>query len=99
MNLVSHILVAFVYIIAFVFYIRSDKKCSCLYAIAASIQLVLAGLCLKNETYIICISWSTVDLLLFGYMMFSKKTIKLPSLIIVQVIFAILWCYFYVIIL
>lgn len=98
MNLVSHILVALVYVSTLVFYIRSDKKCSFLYAIAASIQLVLAGLCLNNQTYIICIAWSTVDLLLFGYMTFSKKAIKLPSLIIVQIIFAILWGYFYVII-
>ena len=54
-------------------------------------------LCLHNETYIVCIAWSTVDLLLFGYIMLSHKTIKLPSLIIVQIIFAILWGYFFVI--
>lgn len=97
MSLISHILVALLYVSAFVFYIRSKKICTFLYAIAASIQLVLTGLCLHNETYIVCIAWSTVDLLLFGYIMLSHKTIKLPSLIIVQIIFAILWGCFFVI--
>lgn len=97
MNLISHILVALLYVSAFVFYIRSKKICTFLYAIAASIQLVLTGLCLHNGTYLVCIAWSTVDLLLFGYYIISQKIIKLPSLVIIQIIFAILWGYFFVI--
>ena len=96
MNLLSHILVAIIFIIAFIFKIRSDKINALIYTVAASFQLVFSGLCINPETYFICIIWSIVDLLLFAYIYISKKAIKTPSLVIVQIIFAFLWIYFYI---
>lgn len=93
MNLTAHFLVALVYMGAFLLRIRSEKKAAWVFVIAASLLLVLTGLCLSNDLYLICIVWACIDIFLMGYMLFSKNTMKLLSLIIIQVIFVILWGY------
>ena len=93
MNFFAHFLVAMIFAGAFVMYIKAEKNIALIFAITASVLLVLTGLCFSGELYLLCIIWSFVDLLLLGHMFFSKKMMNSISLVLVQIIFLILWGY------
>ena len=69
MNFVAHLLVAIVYLEAFVVGIQIDKKVAYIFTFAASFLLVLTGLCINVNLTLVCIVWSIVDIILMAYIL------------------------------
>ncbi len=93
MNFISHLLVAIVYSGAFLLCCHEEKRLATVYTLAGAVLLVLTGLCINRNLYMICICWAGLDILLLIYTLAFRRKFKLPSLISIQIVFLLMWIY------
>lgn len=96
MNLVALVLVAILFLALFFSYDHSNKSIILVFEIAASLILILTGLCFHSKLYLICIFWTIADILLLGSITLLKRTVNLSHLIVSQILLALFWYNIYI---
>ncbi len=99
MDILSRLLVALVYLGAIISYFTVSKKNAIFFVAAASVLLIIRGLCQLRGTvsaYVACITLSLVDIaLLLYFMLFNDATFNLPFLIILHFVLIAIWFFVY----